>query len=66
MRTAYKILIGKQEGKIPLGKSRHRQEYNIKIDLRDKGRKIVFWIRLARVKEEWRALVITELNIRPT
>jgi hypothetical protein len=37
MRNAYKILVGKPEGKRPLGKTRHRQEDNIRIDIRGIG-----------------------------
>jgi hypothetical protein len=36
-RTAYRVLVGKPEGKRPLGRPRHKWEYNIKMDLRETG-----------------------------
>jgi len=37
-RGAYRVLVGKPEGKRPLGKPRHRREYNVKMDLQEMGR----------------------------
>jgi hypothetical protein len=47
-RNAYKILVGKPEGKKPLGRPRHRQEDNIRMDLTEIGWKGVEWICLAQ------------------
>jgi len=47
VRNAYKILVGKPEGKRPPGRSRHRGEGNIKLDLREIGWKVVDCIHLA-------------------
>jgi hypothetical protein len=60
MKKAYKVLVGKREGKRPLGKHRRRWEDNIRMDLRE----IVEWIRLIRDKAQWRAVVNTVMNIR--
>jgi len=46
-RGAYSIVVGKPEGKIPLGRSRHRWEGNIKIDLQEVGWRGMDWIDLA-------------------
>jgi hypothetical protein len=48
MRNAYKILVGKLEGKRPLGKPRGRWEDNIKSGLREIGLESVNWIHLAQ------------------
>jgi hypothetical protein len=47
IRNAYNILVGKPEGKRPLGRPRHRWEGYIRIDLRELGWEGVDWIRLA-------------------
>jgi hypothetical protein len=48
MRNAYKILVGKPEGKSPLGRPRHRWEDNIKMDLREIGWEDVDLMQLAQ------------------
>jgi hypothetical protein len=63
MRNAYKILVGKPEGKIPLGRPRHRWE-NIRIDLTEMGWEGVDWLPLAQKKYQWWALVNTVMNLR--
>jgi hypothetical protein len=63
-RNAYRILVGKPEGKKPPGKSRHRWEVNIKMDLREIRWCGTDWIRLAQDREQWRALVNTVMNLR--
>jgi transposase len=60
-RNAYRILVGKPEGKRPLGRQRCRWVNNIKIDLRKDGR---VWIYLAQDKDQWRALVNTVMYPR--
>ena len=63
-RGVHKVLVGKPEGKRPLGRQRCRWEDNIKIDLEDVGCGGVEWIGLAEGRDRWRALVSTEMNFR--
>jgi hypothetical protein len=63
-RNAYRILVGKPEGKRPLGRPRRRWVDNIKMDLREIGWDGVDWIDLAQDKDRWRALVNMVMNIR--
>jgi hypothetical protein len=63
-RIAYRILVGKPEGKRPLGRSRRRWVGNIKIDLREIGWDGVDWIDLAQNTGHWRAIVNTVMNLR--
>jgi hypothetical protein len=61
-RNACKILVGKPEGRRPLGRPR-RWVDNIKIDLRDIGWDGINWIDLAQERDQWRALVNTVINL---
>jgi hypothetical protein len=63
-RNAYRISVGKPEGKRQLGRLRRRWEYNIKIDLREIGRVGMDLIHLAQDRDQWRALVNTVMNFR--
>jgi hypothetical protein len=63
-RNACRILVGKPEGRRPLGKPRRRCVDNIKIDLREIGWDGVDWVDLAQDREQWRALVNTVMNLR--
>jgi hypothetical protein len=63
-RNAYGILVGKPEGKRPLGRPRRRWVDNIKTDLSEIGWDGVDWIELAQDRDQWRALVKTVLNLR--
>jgi hypothetical protein len=63
-RNAYRILVGKPEGKGPLGRPRHRWVDNIKMDLREIGWGGVDWIDLTRDRDQWRALVSTVMNLQ--
>jgi hypothetical protein len=63
-RNAYRILVGKPEGKRLLERPRRRCEDNIKMDLRKIGWRGIDWIDLAQDRDEWRALVNTEMNLR--
>jgi hypothetical protein len=63
-RNAYRILVGKSEGKRPLGRPRRRWVDNIKIDLREIAWDGVDWIDLAQDRDQWRALVNTVMNLR--
>jgi hypothetical protein len=56
-RNAYRLLVGKPEGKRPPGRPRRRQVDNIKIDLLEVGWGGVDWIGLAQDRDKWRALV---------
>jgi transposase len=58
-RNAYRILEGKPEGNRPLGRPRRRWVDNI----REIGRDGMDWIDLARDRDQWRALVNTEMNL---
>jgi hypothetical protein len=63
-RNAYRLLVGKPEGKRPLGKQRRRWGDNIRLDLGEVGWGDVDWIGLAQDRNRWRALVISVLNLR--
>jgi hypothetical protein len=63
-RSVYRVLVGKPEGKRPLGRPRRRWEDNIKTDLREIGIDGANWIRLAQDRVEWRAFVNTVMNLR--
>jgi hypothetical protein len=64
VRGAYSILVGRPEGRRPLGRSRHRWEDNIKIDLMEIGFGDVDWIHLAQDRDRWRAFVNTVMSLR--
>jgi hypothetical protein len=55
--NAYRILVGKPDGKRPLGGPRHRWVDNIKLDLREIGWDGMDWVDLAEDGDQWRALV---------
>jgi hypothetical protein len=57
------ILVGKPEGKIPLGRPRRRWEDN-KVALQEEGSVGMDWIELAQVRDKWRALVNAVMNLR--
>jgi hypothetical protein len=63
VRGAHNILVGRHEGRRPLGRSRHRWE-DIKMDLREIGFGNVDWIHLAQDRDMWRALVNTVMNLQ--
>jgi hypothetical protein len=63
-RNAYRLLVGKPEGKSPLGRPRHRWVDNIEMDLGEVGWGDVDWIGLAQDRNRWRALVNSVLNLR--
>jgi hypothetical protein len=62
-RNVYRLLVGKPEGKRPLGRPRHRWMYNIKMDLLEIGVNVVDWIGLAQDKYRRRALVNSVMNL---
>jgi hypothetical protein len=61
-RNAYRILVGKPEGKRPLGRPRRRWVDNIKTDLREIGWDGMDWNELAQDRDQWRALVNMVMN----
>jgi len=63
-RGAYRVLVGKPEGKGLIGRPRHRQEDNIKMDLKEVGCGGMDWIELAHNRDRWQALVNVVLNLR--
>jgi hypothetical protein len=62
-RNVYSLLVGKPEGKRPLGRPRHRWMDNIKMDLLEIGLGGVDWIGLAQDRYRWRALVNVVMNL---
>jgi hypothetical protein len=63
-RNVYRLLVGKPEGKRPLGRPRRRRIDNIKMDLLKIGVSVVDWIGLAQDRYKWRALVNSVMNLR--
>jgi hypothetical protein len=55
-RGVYRVLVGRSEGKRPLGRPKRRWEYNIKLDLREIGIDGANWIQLAKNRVQWRVL----------
>jgi hypothetical protein len=60
----YRVLVGRPKGKRPLGRSRHRWEGNIKMDLREIGINEANWIQLAQDRDQWQAFVSIVMNLR--
>ena len=60
----YRVLMGKPEGKSPIGRPRRRWEDNIKIDLQEVGCGGIDWIDLAQDRDRRRALVNAVINFR--
>jgi hypothetical protein len=63
-RGVYRVLVGRPEGKRPLGRPMRRWEDNIKMDLREIGIDGANWIRLAQDRVQWRAFVKTVMKLR--
>jgi hypothetical protein len=63
-RGAQRALVGKPEGRRPLGRPRRRWEDNIKMNLREVGWGDLDWIDLVQDRHRWRALVNTVMNLR--
>jgi hypothetical protein len=63
-RNVYRLLVGKPEGKRPLGRPRRRWIDHIKMDLLEIGLNVVYWIGLAQDRYRWRTLVNSVMNLR--
>jgi hypothetical protein len=63
-RGAYRTLVGKPEGRRPIGRPRRRWEDNIKMDLREVGWGGMDWIDFAQDRDRWRAVVKAVMNLR--
>jgi hypothetical protein len=63
-RNVYRVLVGKPEGKSPLGRSRRRWEDGVKMDLEQIAWGGVEWIHLAQDRDRWRAVVNAVMNLR--
>jgi len=63
-RGVNRVLVGKLEGKIPLGRPRRRWEDNIKMDIQEVGCWGVDWIELVQNRDRWQALVNAIMNFR--
>ena len=63
-RVLYRVLVGKPEGRRPLGIPRRRWVDNIRMDLQEVGSGHMDWIGLAQDRDRWRALVSAVMNLR--
>jgi hypothetical protein len=63
-RGVHRVLVGKPQGKSPLGRPRRRWEDNIEMDLQEVGVGCEDWIESAQDRDRWRALVSTGKNLR--
>ena len=63
-RGVHRVLVGKPEGKKPLGRPRRRWEDNIKMDLQEVGGDGGDWMEFAQDRDRWRAFVNTVMNFR--
>jgi hypothetical protein len=63
-RKVYKVLVGKHEGKSPLGRPRRRWEDGIRMDLREIGLGDVDWIQLAQDRDRWQAVMSALMKLR--
>jgi hypothetical protein len=63
-RKVYKVLVGKPEGKRPLGRPRRRWEDEIRMHITEIGLGCVDWIQLAQDRDRWQAVVSAVINLR--
>jgi len=63
-RGVYRVLLGKPEGRRPMGRTRRRWVDNIRMDLQEVGCGYMDWIRLAHDRDIWRKLVNAVMNLR--
>jgi hypothetical protein len=64
MKRTYSNLVGKPAGKRSRKRPRRRREDNIRMNLKEMGRKIVAWMQLAQDRNQWGAVVNTVMNLR--
>jgi hypothetical protein len=62
-RGAYRVLVGRPEGRRPLGRPRHRWEDNIKMDFEEVGWGSMDWIDIAQDRDRWRGVVSAVMNL---
>jgi hypothetical protein len=60
--SVYRVLVGKPEVKRPLGRHRHRWDYNIKMYLQEVEYKVMVWMELAQDRYRWRVVVSAVMN----
>ena len=65
-RGVHRVMVGKPEGRRPLGRPRHRWEDNFKMDLQEVGGGCGDWMELTQDRDSWRVLVSTVRNFRVT
>jgi len=63
-RGVYRLMVGKPEGRRPMGRPRRRWEDNIKTDFQEVGCGDMDWIELAQDRDRWRVLVNAVVNLR--
>jgi len=63
-REVYRVLVGEQEGRRPLGRPRRRWVDNIRMDVQEVGCGYMDWIGLAQDRDSWRTLVSAIMNLR--
>jgi len=63
-RGVYRVLLGKPEGRRPLGRTRRKWVDNIRMDLQEVGCGYMYWIGLAQDRDRWRTLVSAIMNLR--
>jgi len=62
--AVYRVLVGKPEGKSPLGRPRGRWMHNIRLALQEVGCGYMYWIGLGQDRDRWRTLVSAVMNLR--
>ena len=63
-RGVYRVLVGKPDGKKPLGRPRRRWVYNIRMDLQEVGCEYMDWTGLVKDRDRWRRLVSAVMNLQ--
>jgi hypothetical protein len=63
-KSVYRVLVGRPEGKRPLGRPRHRWKDNIKMDVREIEIDGANWIQLAQDRVQWRTFLNTVMNLK--
>jgi len=64
IKHVYRVLLGKQEGRKPVGRPRRRWVDNIRMDLQEVGCGYMDWIGLAQDRDRWLTLVSAVMNLR--